>query len=87
MPAITPIICPNCGSPSAERHNIHERQLSRTQCRECDYLLVTCQLTNRVVEAYAPGMDVGKSRQAILVRNLDRVSRDGLSSNLWDSSD
>lgn len=69
MPDITQIICPNCGSPSAERHNLLERQLIRTQCRECDYLLVTCQRTNRVVEAYAPGMDVGKSRKAILVRN------------------
>lgn len=65
MQNITKIICPNCGSPSAERHNIVERELSRTQCRDCDYLLVTCQRTNRVIEAYAPGLDVGKSTQAI----------------------
>ncbi|WP_310427697.1 hypothetical protein [Chamaesiphon sp. VAR_48_metabat_135_sub] len=70
MQAITKIICPNCGSPSAERHNILEQALTRTQCRDCDYLLVTCQRTNRVVEAYAPGMDFGKSRKAILVRNM-----------------
>lgn len=72
MPTMTTIICPNCGSPSAERHLLAS-QLSRTQCQECDYLLVVCQLTNRVVEAYAPGIDVGKSRQAMLVRNLAAV--------------
>ncbi|PSB54728.1 hypothetical protein [Chamaesiphon polymorphus] len=68
MPAITKIICPNCGSPHAERHLL-DGQLSRTQCWDCDYLFVKCQRTNRVVEAYAPGMDVGRFRQAILVRN------------------
>lgn len=60
MLAITKIACPNCGSPAAERHNIVERQLTRTQCRQCDYLLVTCQRTNRVVEAYAPSMEVSR---------------------------
>lgn len=69
MQTITKIICPNCGSPSAERHNITDRQISRTQCPECDYLLVMCQRTNRVIEAYAPGIDVSKSTRAILVRN------------------
>jgi hypothetical protein len=73
MQTITKIICPNCGSPSAERHNISESELSRTQCRDCDYLLVTCQRTNRVIEAYAPGIDFGKSRQAMLVRNSNRI--------------
>ncbi|AFY91433.1 hypothetical protein [Chamaesiphon minutus] len=68
MQAITKIICPNCGSPRAERLLL-DGQLSRTQCRDCDYLFVKCQRTNRVVEAYAPGIDVGRSRQAILVRN------------------
>jgi hypothetical protein len=71
MQVITKIICPNCGSPSAERHNLVEHALNRTQCRDCDYLLVTCQRTNRVVEAYAPGMDVGKFRKAILVRSRE----------------
>jgi transposase-like protein len=70
---MTKITCPNCGNPSAERHNISERELSRTQCRDCDYLLVICQRTNRVVESYAPGMDVGKFRQAILVRNSNNI--------------
>jgi hypothetical protein len=68
------IICPNCGSPSAERYQIPERQILRTQCRDCDYLLVTCERTNRVIEAYAPGIDVRKSTKAILGRNALSVS-------------
>jgi transposase-like protein len=73
MQNIQQIICPNCGSPSAERHHLIDSQLSRTQCHDCDYLLVTCQRTNRVVEAYAPGLDFRKSQQTILVRNLNVV--------------
>jgi hypothetical protein len=77
MQTNTKIICPNCGSPSAERHQIPERQILRTQCRDCDYLLVTCQRTNRVIEAYAPGIDVCKSTKAILGRNSLSVSNLG----------
>jgi hypothetical protein len=69
MQAFTKIICPNCGSPAAERHLIVESQLVRTECRDCDYLLITCQQTDRVIEAYAPGIDFGKSRQTILNRS------------------
>jgi hypothetical protein len=46
--------CPNCGSP-AERHHLNTERLTRTQCAVCDYLMVTCSLTARVIEAYAPG--------------------------------
>jgi ribosomal protein S27AE len=46
--------CPNCGS-HAERHQL-EGDLSRTQCGRCDYLMVMCRRTGRVVEAYAPGL-------------------------------
>jgi hypothetical protein len=49
------IYCPNCGS-QGERHFIFDRQLSRTQCRDCDYLLVCCTRTGKVIEAYAPGI-------------------------------
>jgi transposase-like protein len=69
MQNITKIICPNCGNPAAERYHIADRQLSRTQCAECDYLLVMCQRTNRVIEAYAPGIDVARSTSQIRVRN------------------
>ncbi|MGF1514475.1 MAG: replication restart DNA helicase PriA [Elainellaceae cyanobacterium] len=47
--------CPNCGQP-AERHHLLKDSLVRTQCRGCDYLMVTCSRTGRVIEAYAPGI-------------------------------
>lgn len=49
------IYCPNCGS-SAERHYISSNQIVRTQCPSCDYLMIMCSQTNRVIEAYAPGI-------------------------------
>jgi predicted RNA-binding Zn-ribbon protein involved in translation (DUF1610 family) len=49
------IHCPNCGS-SGERHYLLNRQLTRTQCPSCDYLMITCSLTGKVIEAYAPGI-------------------------------
>ncbi|MBE9028789.1 replication restart DNA helicase PriA [filamentous cyanobacterium LEGE 11480] len=48
------ICCPNCGSRSAERHWIEDENTVRTQCPECDYLLISCSLTANVVEAYFP---------------------------------
>ena len=47
--------CPNCGS-EAERYHVLSSQLTRTQCSICDYLMVTCSRTGRVIEAYAPGI-------------------------------
>lgn len=55
MPTIQQIRCPNCGRP-AEREHFASRQVLQTQCPCCDYLLVTCSLTGRVIEAYAPGI-------------------------------
>ena len=49
--------CPNCGS-HAERQHIQESRVIRTHCDACDYLMVTCSLTARVIEAYAPGLYV-----------------------------
>lgn len=49
------VCCPNCGS-CAERHHLASEQLVRTQCSACDYLLIMCSETGRVVEAYAPGI-------------------------------
>jgi hypothetical protein len=49
------ICCPNCGSREAERHYVAE--LIRTQCPDCDYLLITCATTAKVVEAYVPGVN------------------------------
>lgn len=47
--------CPNCGS-HAERHHLPSEQLIRTQCSTCDYLMITCAATGKVIEAYAPGI-------------------------------
>lgn len=56
MQLIQAIRCPNCGS-EGERHHITESKLIRTQCPTCDYLMVTCSETGKVIEAYAPGID------------------------------
>ena len=55
MQIIQKVRCPNCGS-EAERHYIASDQLTRTQCPSCDYLMVMCFRTGKVIEAYAPGV-------------------------------
>lgn len=59
------IYCPNCGH-TAERHYLLCEQLIRTQCAHCDYLMITCHTTGKVIEAYAPGYSVaiGEGRRA-----------------------
>jgi hypothetical protein len=47
------ICCPNCGSRHADRHLL-DGQILRTQCPDCDYLLISCAVTARVIESYAP---------------------------------
>lgn len=49
--------CPNCGS-EAERYYVLSSQLTRTQCLSCDYLMVMCSRTGKVIEAYAPGISL-----------------------------
>ncbi|NEQ32520.1 MAG: replication restart DNA helicase PriA [Leptolyngbya sp. SIO4C5] len=53
--SVESIYCPNCGN-SAERHYLSSDRLVRTQCPRCDYLMITCSSTGRVIEAYAPGL-------------------------------
>lgn len=51
------IRCPNCGS-HAERlffTNNKNNQITQTACPVCDYLMINCTVTGRVLEAYAPG--------------------------------
>jgi DNA-directed RNA polymerase subunit RPC12/RpoP len=55
MPLVQTIRCPNCGS-EGERHYLSDSQLTRTQCPTCDYLMITCMRTGKVIEAYAPGI-------------------------------
>ena len=49
------IYCPNCGE-RAIRH-FTDNDIMRTSCEHCDYLLVQCADTGKVIEAYAPGVD------------------------------
>jgi hypothetical protein len=52
---IEAIRCPNCGA-IAERHHLSYLAQVKTQCEECDYLLVTCTRSGHVLESYAPGL-------------------------------
>ena len=56
MQIVQKIRCPNCGS-EGERHYLSSSQMIRTQCPTCDYLMVMCSQTGKVIEAYAPGID------------------------------
>ena len=63
MQMVQIVCCPNCGSPAERYHSEHSHSPSekgsssiRTQCNHCDYLMVTCAQTGRVLEAYAPGI-------------------------------
>jgi len=54
--SITQLVhCPNCGS-FAEK-NYLENHIMRTSCNSCDYLLVQCSKTCKVIESYAPGIN------------------------------
>jgi uncharacterized Zn finger protein len=58
MRTIQVVRCPNCGSQAERHHILQGSPLTRTQCPSCDYLMVTCARTGKVVEAYAPGIPV-----------------------------
>lgn len=49
------IRCPNCGD-LAERSHCTQSRIRRISCSTCDYLLIQCLDTARVIEAYAPGI-------------------------------
>jgi hypothetical protein len=55
MQIVQKVCCPNCGS-GAERYYISDSQITRTQCATCDYLMISCTRTGKVIEAYAPGI-------------------------------
>ena len=65
------IRCPNCGS-EAERYYILNSQLTRTQCLRCDYLMVMCSRTGKVIEAYAPGVYFQTSKTTAALPEVDR---------------
>ena len=49
------IHCPNCGEHAEKYHSLETKTI-RTSCYHCDYLLVQCSETGKVIEAYAPGL-------------------------------
>lgn len=51
--------CPNCGNV-AERLYIPLIAQVETKCNACDYLLVSCTRTGKVIEAYYPGLNYQK---------------------------
>jgi len=68
------IYCPNCGD-AAERYYLAKEELTRTQCAHCDYLMITCTRSGRVIEAYAPGytVSVGQARK-VEARNCPQAA-------------
>lgn len=64
---IESIRCPNCGS-IAERHHLSYLAQVKTQCEECDYLLVMCTRSGHVLESYAPGLASPQPLQPIATR-------------------
>jgi phage terminase large subunit GpA-like protein len=51
------VACPNCGR-QAQRFFIQNSHVVRTQCSSCDYLLILCSSTGKVIEAYSPGISI-----------------------------
>lgn len=41
----------------------------RTECGSCDYLMVLCEETGRVIEAYAPGLEFSSLKVANIKQN------------------
>lgn len=56
MSIIQSVRCPNCGK-FAERLYLPLLAQVQTQCGACDYLLISCTRTGKVIEAYYPGLD------------------------------
>ena len=55
--------CPNCGAIAERSHT--DSHTIKTECHTCDYLLITCSRTGKVIEAYAPGIS---AKQPIAAR-------------------
>jgi hypothetical protein len=49
------IHCPNCGSHALRQQYIIKTEIvTETACPVCDYLLVSSQLTGKVMDSYLP---------------------------------
>jgi hypothetical protein len=65
------INCPNCGC-YAEKKDFSDKNITEIACDSCDYLMVKCSLTGRVIEAYAPGIGKLKPQLKVLMPVVDR---------------
>jgi hypothetical protein len=75
MSIIEAVRCPNCGS-LAERHHLSFLAQVKTECNRCDYLMVTCTRSGRVIEAYAPGLSFERVnvKKIPSARPLEKIS-------------
>ncbi|HEY9668208.1 MAG TPA: hypothetical protein V6C91_15460 [Coleofasciculaceae cyanobacterium] len=67
------VCCPNCGS-HAERLYFTKTYIMQTQCPVCDYLMINCSRTGKVVEAYAPGIHASSLRTSKFKRSKAKGS-------------
>jgi hypothetical protein len=59
MKAVQKVHCPNCGS-SAEKIYLSEQNLISLSCSSCDYLIIHCPDSAKVLEVYAPGLKMSR---------------------------
>lgn len=58
------VCCPTCGSSNAKRRHFISTDarkcpgqlVNQVECPACDYLMVTCAVDGRVLEAYSSGL-------------------------------
>lgn len=55
MKILETVRCPNCGQ-YAKKQVMGVSQVRSISCYHCDYLLISCLNTGRVLESYAPGL-------------------------------
>jgi hypothetical protein len=72
MAIIQSVRCPNCGK-FAERLYLPLIAQVQTQCAACDYLLISCTRTGKVLEAYYPGINFQHSLEHFPSNN--RISK------------
>ncbi len=65
------IRCPNCGNHGS-RDYLTNHEVIQTSCEICDYFMVNCSRTGKVIEAYAPG--IGLSAFGVLSQAQESLS-------------
>jgi len=50
-----------------------DREIIRTECSACDYLMVMRSLDGSVIEAYAPGISTGLSQKLIVNSSVENA--------------